>query len=158
MRQRGKDFEKEFADVLNILNTSGPGKEVPQRRRFFQSGAKWDSLVERVMVVHREIGSPGPLQVPPLPAIGDGHRKPRNGGGGNGGNGYRSGQWGEDSDDGDGEYGDEGEDREDSAPDRDATDNGPVRRAGESKRCIADWHGRRLGFLPARIFLSTLCY
>ena len=138
IRQRRKEFEKEFADALNISSTSGPSKEVPQRRRFFQSGAKWDGLVERVMVMHREIGGPGPLQVPPLPPINNGPRKPRNGdggpgnGGGNGDNGYRSGQWGEDSDDDDGEYGDEeeddpmDEDREDPTPDRDANGQGPA--------------------------------
>ena len=138
IRQRRKEFEKEFADALNISNTGGTGKEVPQRRRFFQSGAKWDGLVERVMVMHREIGGPGPLQVPPLPPISNGHRKPRSGdggpgnGGGNGENGYRSGQWGEDSDDEDGEYGDEDEDepmdedREDPTPDGDANGQGPA--------------------------------
>ena len=36
------------------------------------------------------------------------------------------------------------------------TDNGPVRRAGESERCITNWHGRRLGSLPARIFIHPL--
>jgi len=129
MRQRRKEFEKEFTEALNNSHTTEPRKEVPQRRRFFQSGAKWDGLVERVMVMHREIGGPGPLQVPPLPPINNGSRKPRNGDGGNGGgngeNGYGSGQWGEDSDDDDGEYGDEDEDdpmdedREDPTPDRD---------------------------------------
>ena len=130
-RQRRKEFEKEFTEVLNNSHTSGPQKEAPQRRRFFQSGAKWDGLVERVMVMHREIGGPGPLQVPPLPPINNGSRKPRNGdgglgnGGGNGGSGYGSGQWGEDSEDDDGEYRDEDEDdpmdeeREDPTPDRD---------------------------------------
>ena len=130
-RQRRKEFEKEFTEVLNNSHTSGPQKEVSQRRRFFQSGAKWDGLVERVMVMHREIGGPGPLQVPPLPPINKGSRKPRNGdsglgsGGGNGGSGYGSGQWGEDSEDDDGEYRDEDEDdpmdeeREDPSPDRD---------------------------------------
>ena len=130
-RQRRKEFEKEFTEALNGSHTSEPRKEVPQRRRFFQSGAKWDGLVERVMVMHREIGGPGPLQVPPLPPINNGLRKPRNGdggpgnGGGNGENGYGSGQWGEDSEDDDGEYGDEDEndpmdeDREDPTPDRD---------------------------------------
>ena len=131
-RQRRKEFEKEFTEVLNNSHTNAPQKEIPQRRRFFQSGAKWDGLVERVMVMHREIGGPGPLQVPPLPPINNGPRKPRNGdlglgnGGGNGGSGYGSGQWGEDSDDDDGEYRDEDEDdpmdeeREDiPTPDRD---------------------------------------
>ena len=136
-RERRKEFEKEFADALIISNTSGPSKEVPQKRRFFQSGAKWDGLVERVMVMHREIGGPGPLQVPPLPPINNGPRKSRNGssgpgnGGGNGDSEYRSGQWGEDSDDDDdGEYGDEDdpmdEDREDPIPDRDANGQLPA--------------------------------
>ena len=137
-RQRRKEFEKEFAEVLNNSHTSGPRKEVPQRRRFFQSGAKWDGLVERVMVMHREIGGPGPLQVPPLPPINNGSRKPRNGdggvgnGGGNGGSGYGSGQWGEDSDDDDGEYRDDDEDdpmdedREDPTPDRDVNGQWPA--------------------------------
>ena len=130
-RQRRKEFEKEFTEVLNNSHTSGPQKEAPQKRRFFQSGAKWDGLVERVMVMHREIGGPGPLQVPPLPPINTGSRKPRNGdsglgsGGGTGGSGYGSGQWGEDSEDDDGEYRDEDEDepmdeeREDPTPDCD---------------------------------------
>ena len=131
-RQRRKEFEKEFIEVLSNAHTSEPRKEVAQRRRFFQSGAKWDGLVERVVVMHREIGGPGPLQVPPLPPINNGSRKPRNGGvgpgsgGGNGGNGYGSGQWGEDSDEDDGEYRDDDEDdpmdddHEDPTPDRDA--------------------------------------
>lgn len=133
-RQRRKEFEKEFIEALSNSHPNGPRKEIQQRRRFFQSGTRWDGLVERVMVMHREIGGPGPLQVPPLPPINNGPRKPRNGegglgnGGGNGGNGgsgYVSGQWGEDSDDDDGEYRDEDEDdpmdedREDPTPDRD---------------------------------------
>ena len=136
VRQRRKEFEKEFIESLTNSHTSGPRKEVPQRRRFFQSGAKWDGLVERVMVMHREIGGPGPLQVPPLPPINNGSRKPRGGegglgtGGGNGENGYGSGQWGEDSDDDDGEYRDDDEDdpmdedREDPTPDREV--NGQI--------------------------------
>lgn len=132
IRQRRKEFEKEFIEAINGPQTSEPKKEVPQRRRFFQSGARWDGLVERVMVMHREIGVPGPLQVPPLPPINNGPRKPRNGeggignGGGNGENGYGSGQWGDDDDDDDdGEYRDDeddqmDEDREDPTPDRDA--------------------------------------
>ena len=130
VRQRRKEFEKEFIEVLNNshASTSGPRKEVPQRRRFFQSGAKWDGLVERVMVMHREIGGPGPLQVPPLPPINNGSRKPRNGegglgtGGGNGENEYGSGQWGEDSDEDDGEY---REDEEDDQMDEDREDPTP---------------------------------
>ena len=130
-RQRRKEFEKQFVEALNNPHSSGTRKEVPQRRRFFQSGTRWDGLVERVMVMHREIGGPGPLQVPPLPPINNGSRKPRNGeggpgaGGGNGENGYGSGQWGEDSEDDDGEYRDDDEDdpmdedREDPTPDRD---------------------------------------
>lgn len=131
-RQRRKEFEKEFIEALSNSHPSGSRKEVPQKRRFFQSGAKWDGLVERVMVMHREIGGPGPLQVPPLPPISNGSRKPRNGesglraGGGNGENEYGSGHWGEDSEDDDGEYRDDdgddqmNEDREDPTPDRDA--------------------------------------
>ena len=131
IRQRRKEFEKEFIEALNNPHASGPQKEAPQtqRRRFFQSGAKWDGLVERVMVMHREIGGPGPLQVPPLPPINNGSRKLRNGEGelgpgGSGENGYGSGQWGEDSDEGDAEYREDDEDdqmdedREDPAPDR----------------------------------------
>jgi hypothetical protein len=126
-RQRRKEFEKEFVGVLNNSHTttSGPRKEVPQRRRFFQSGARWDGLVERVMVMHREIGAPGPLQVPPLPPINNGSRKPRNGEGGLGA-GVRNGENGyDDSDEDDGEYRDDDEhdpmdeDREDPIPDRD---------------------------------------
>jgi hypothetical protein len=129
-RQRRKEFEKEFIEALNSSHSSEPRKEAPQRRRFFQSGAKWDGLVERVVVMHREIGGPGPLQVPPLPPIKNGSRKPRNGGGGLGGgggsgeNGYGSGPWGEDSDEDDGEYRDDDEgdpmdeDLEDPTPDR----------------------------------------
>lgn len=132
VRQRGKEFGKEFVEMVNNPHPSGPRKEVPQKRRFFQSGARWDGLVERVMVMHREIGVPGPLQVPPLPPINNGSRKPRNGEGGLGGvggsgeNGYGSGQWVEDSEDDDGEYRFEDEDnqvdedREDPTPDRDA--------------------------------------
>ena len=131
-RQRRKEFEKQFIEALNNSHQSGSRKEAPQKRRFFQSGARWDGLVERVMVMHREIGGPGPLQVPPLPPIHSGSRKPRNGegrlgtGGGNGGNGYGSGQWGEDSEDDDGEYRDDeddpmDEDREDPTPDRDVS-------------------------------------
>ena len=67
--QRRKEFEEEFADALIISNTSGPGKEAPQRRRFFQSRGKWDSLVERVMVMRREISGLGPLQVSPNPYL-----------------------------------------------------------------------------------------
>jgi hypothetical protein len=126
-RQRRKEFEKEFIEALKNPHSSEPRKEVPQKRRFFQSGAKWDGLVERVVVMHREIGGPGPLQVPPLPPIKNGSRKPRNGGGGGGSgeNGYGSGPWGEDSDEDDGEYRDDDEgdpmdeDLEDPTPDRD---------------------------------------
>ena len=95
MHQRRKEFEKEFGNALNISNISGSGKEVPQRRRFFQSRAKWDGLVERMMVMRREIGGPGLLQVPSLPPMSNEPRKPRNGdgepgnGGGNGDDGAR---------------------------------------------------------------------
>lgn len=143
-RQRRKEFEKEFVEVLNNSHPSGPRKEVSQRRRFFQSGTRWDGLVERVMLMHREIGGPGPLQVPPLPPINNGPRKPRNGeggpgtGGGSGENGYGSGQWGEDSEDDDGEYrGDEDnpmdEDREDPTPDCDANGQGAAPSARRKK-------------------------
>ena len=137
-RQRRKEFEKEFIEALSNSHPNGPRKEIQQRRRFFQSGTRWDGLVERVMVMHREIGGPGPLQVPPLPPINSGFRKPRSGEGGvgsasgNGENGYGGGQWGEDSEDDDGEYRDDEEedpmeeDREDPSPDRDVNGQFPA--------------------------------